>query len=367
MIRGSSATTIAILVIIAGTLPAFTCLGWIMQPLVIQMSEDPLAEDAATYVLSQLDNGKLAKTSNIKEIEQLVYNAHDTVFYVSHGLEEGIQVGKNIVEWNLLQSFAKQSSSDEHMALACYSGERDISNSKAWFGFTGLIDARIGADLLLAAYYSLEGEYEIFDHYRQNALQGILHKYILQTQQSIFLRPIEDYPPPTPPPPPDYDFYFEGIYWSSYNVDPNNEVYYDHPSYDYYYQTMGVGPANDFSIERTNMKVDHVSRAMVSFWKWGGVATIAEFLLVLGVALGVTFFGFVAGLLITALGILLAGLGLTVALLAEVFLQDETGSGWVFYKEASGVVWFKIGCLWWVIFTVAGAVLWPWSDAHYIR
>ena len=202
MIRGSSATTIAILVIIAGTLPAFTCLGWIMQPLVIQMSEDPLAEDAATYVLSQLDNGKLAKTSNIKEIEQLVYNAHDTVFYVSHGLEEGIQVGKNIVEWNLLQSFAKQSSSDEHMALACYSGERDISNSKAWFGFTGLIDARIGADLLLAAYYSLEGEYEIFDHYRQNALQGILHKYILQTQQSIFLRPIEDYPPPTPPPPP---------------------------------------------------------------------------------------------------------------------------------------------------------------------
>jgi hypothetical protein len=341
-----------------------------MQPIVVQLSDDATVTNTAGYVGSQIAGCLIISAFNIATLCAVVQNAYNTIFYVGHGSEDGVELGSSTLEWKYMQDYASNSPSKQHMVLACNSGERSIGNGKDWFGFPGLIDAQIGADLLLCLFYKNKGDYPNFATHRDRVMDGVIEKMVLGTQTPSYLRYIEGGGGGggSSSPPVDYDFAFAGIYWSSYSTNPGHEIWYDHPSYPHYYTALGVGPANSFTINAgLGVEADHFDRGTVNFWKAGGVATIVTFLYALGIGIAVTTFQFEVTAIVYVIALFLSLIGFTVAWIANTFFQDETGSGWTFYQVVNGILYFKIGCMWWLTCTGPLAGLPIPCDGHYIR
>ncbi|MGV9104022.1 MAG: hypothetical protein ACOC3C_07905, partial [Candidatus Thorarchaeota archaeon] len=196
------------------------------------------------------------------------------------------------------------------------------------------------------------------------AMSGFLRKFVLGFEEPEYLQVYDDGGGGGST---SYDFYYERIYWDAYSTNPDDEIFYDHPDYTHYYSSMGVGPADAFTLHPADVRANHIDRATVDFWKLGGLFTIAEFLFGLGVAIAMSVYGLAPGAIIGAIAAVLMAAAFSAAYIAEVYLEDETESGWVFYKEDYGGVMMKIDCLWWILLTEAGALPLPWTDGHYIR
>ncbi|TFH04898.1 MAG: hypothetical protein E4H14_13775 [Candidatus Thorarchaeota archaeon] len=343
----------AVVVVVAGTTPAFILFGKTLQPIVVQLSDDATVTKTAEYIGSQIEGSRIISAFNIATLCAVVENAYNTIFYVGHGFEDGVELGSTTLEWEYMQDYASNSPSKQHMVLACNSGERSIGNGKDWFGFPGLIDAQIGADLLLCVFHKDKGNYPDFATHRDRAMAGIAANMILGTQTPSYLS---------------YDFIFGSIYWSAYSINPSYEIWYDHPSYSYYYSALGVGPAVSFSLAPGHGVIaDHHSRLVVDIWKAGGVASIIEMLFALGVGIAVTTFQFEVTAVIYIIAGFIAACGFAIGIIANAFFQDETGSGWTFFEAIGGILYFKIGCMWWLTCTgpYAGLPLF-WIDGHYM-
>ncbi|MDF1538184.1 MAG: hypothetical protein P1Q69_04710 [Candidatus Thorarchaeota archaeon] len=280
-------------------------------------------------------------------------------------------MNKEVLDWNDFHLIVDTSASMEHIALACYSGDiMKTDAGKTWVGFPNKIDAQVGADFALAIYYNHQNDYESFDHFRLKGIAGFVEKMLLGVVEPNFLRMIYDDGGGGTGDPPTYDFYYSGIFWDAYNVDPSNTVYYDHPDYEKYYQTLGVGYNDAFTLDANlGVRADHIARDLVTFWKLGGLLALADFFYALGIAAAVSIIGIEVTPFLMAIAALLTGLGLTAAWLANVWLMDETGSGWVFYKHPSDVeLLIKIGCGWWLYTGNQGiGVGIVFDDGHYIR
>jgi len=283
-----------------------------------------------------------------------------------------------VLSWQAFSSRIEMTPGKD-IVLACNSAEINQYVSKgSVLSFGGAIDAILGGLIASFVLFSSPGMKRSIGTV-QAMFVSRLTDLFTDPAAPIFLHYTEGGSPPAPSPPPTYDFYYKGIYWDAYNIDPDNEVFYDHPDYTYYYKTMGVGPALDFTIDRTTkdsdgfpvgMTVNHISRATVEFWKAGGVATLIELVVALGVAAAAVSAGIsipIAGLIAAVL----AAMGFGVSLIASILLPDETGSGWVFYEfPGHRDMRMKIGCGWWIHIVSDGCagLAWPEPcDGHYIK
>jgi hypothetical protein len=203
-----------------------------------------------------------------------------------------------------------------------------------------------------------------------------MDKLILKTEKPSYLGEISGGGGSGPP---SYDFYYKGIFWSAYSTDPSNEIFYDHPCYEYYYD--GVGPANAFTINPNyGVTAWHYDRTSVDIWSGGGLVSIAAACYALGLAAAASIIGIEVTPFLLGVGAMLSALGLATGWIVDVYIKDETGSGWSFVKiinsgdtsdtSAQGG-FLKLGCMWWMRITdgYGNAVFtWVWnSDGHYIQ
>ncbi|MGM0687112.1 MAG: hypothetical protein ACQET3_09110, partial [Promethearchaeati archaeon] len=318
------------------------------------------------YLKNSLGRSHLIRADRRNEILTLVSRSLGPIFYVGHGSAKGMKIGEGVMDWSRLANAIEGSPSREHMVVACNSANMEVKdNSKSWIVFRGNIDARISADVVLALHFLRQDDTDKVRKHSNLAMSGYFRKFVLGSEEPAYLY--------IPGPggggggSTSYDFVYEGIYWDAYSTDPDDEIYYDHPDYTHYYSSMGVGPADAFSLHPDDVRADHIDRATVDFWKLGGLATIAEFLFGLGVAIAMTVYGLAPGATIAVIAAVLAAAAFSAAYIAETFLEDETDSGWVFYKEIVDGVKMKIGSLWWILVSTGAVVPLIWTDGRYIR
>ena len=370
---------VSAILVIAGTTPAFAMFGKNLEPLVVQLSDDPTVASTASYVRSQIEGCQVIQAFDVATLFAVVKSAYNTIFYVGHGSLDGVKLRSTTLEWQTLEDCARNSPSHQDMVLACYSGNPTLGSGKSWFGFNGQVDSQIGADLLLALYYGTRGNYRTYDMHRHLAWDGITEKMILKTEKPSYLGEIGGGGGGSGPP--SYDFCYKDIFWSAYSTDPSSEVYYDHPCYDYYYYFKGYGPANAFTIDPGyGVTAWHYDRASIEIWSGGGLISIAAACYSLGLLAAASIIGIEATPFLLGIGAMLTALGLAAGWIVSVFIKDETGSGWSFCKiinsgdtsdtSAQGG-FLKLGCLWWMRITDGyGNAVFTWvtsSDGHYIR
>ncbi|RLI47688.1 MAG: hypothetical protein DRO73_11325 [Candidatus Thorarchaeota archaeon] len=355
---------------------------------VVVMHHDSAVSTAVRTIVANGPNVEVVEYGSL-EYALTIHRVVRRVVWVSHGSEDGILAGSQVLSWQAFSSRIEMTPGKD-IVLACNSAEINQYVSKgSVLSFGGAIDAILGGLIASFVLFSSPGMRRSIGTVQARFVSRLTDLFT-DPAAPIFLHYTEGGSPPAPSPPPTYDFYYKGIYWDAYNIDPDNEVFYDHPDYTYYYKTMGVGPALGFTIDCSHpnynagdfgMKVDHVSRATVEFWKAGGVASLGEVLLgfvtsliALGIALGVITGGTslaIAAAIIGVVAAVFAIAGLTVTILASTILPDEKGAGWVFYELlGQGEMRMKIGCGWWLHIITDGCsgIAWPEPcDGHYIR
>jgi hypothetical protein len=124
----------------------------------------------------------------------------------------------------------------------------------------------------------------------------------------------------------------------------------------------------------------HYDRTSVDIWSGGGLVSIAAACYALGLAAAASIIGIEVTPFLLGVGAMLSALGLATGWIVDVYIKDETGSGWSFVKiinsgdtsdtSAQGG-FLKLGCMWWMRITdgYGNAVFtWVWnSDGHYIQ
>ncbi len=367
--KKEKALVVSILIMLVQITSSLYLMGYFMNPVVICISDDNLARDTAKYLSNSLDNCPVIETDDIHEINRITTHAFDTVFYVGHGTEKGIESKRNTIEWDAIGKTIIQSLSNEHMILACNSENLNVeSTTKTWITFPGLVDAKIASDITLALHFMKKGDSARSNAYGQLATIGYLTKVVLGVERQAFLGIVyDDGGGGTGS---DWDFYYRGVYFDSYDVNPSNEVYYDHPSYQTYYRLLGVGVPDSFTVgDGYDLKVNHIDRNSIILWKMGGLLGIAELLVALGIAAAASVWGIEASPIILAFAAILGIFGFTVAYIVESLIEDEMGGGWVFYKDidpGNGFV-CKLGMGWWFIVSELGGIIPFPCDGHYVR
>ncbi|MCF2138293.1 MAG: hypothetical protein K9W43_13760 [Candidatus Thorarchaeota archaeon] len=311
-----------------------------------------------------------------------IHRTAGRVVWVSHGSKDGILAGSQVLSWRAFSDMIEMTPGND-IVLACDSNEitQYVVRSSV-FSF-GMIDAILGGLITSLVLFSSMGTLGNIDsiYFKFTKRLTVLFN---DPSAPIFLHYIGGGSPP--PSPPTYDFYYKSMYWDAYNINPDDEVFYDHPDYTYYYHTMvGVGPSRDFTIDRTTkdkygtaiggMAAQHVSRDKVEFWKAGGMGPIIDAILTVGIALGLISAGTTLAVA-AAIASVFAAIGIGVSIIASVFLPDETGSGWIFHEiPERGVERIKIGRSWWIHLVYSGVgsspipvLAWPEPcDGHYIQ
>ncbi|MCF2137065.1 MAG: hypothetical protein K9W43_07435 [Candidatus Thorarchaeota archaeon] len=350
----------------------------VVSDVVVVMHHDSAVNTAVRTIVANDPHVQVMEYGSL-EYALAIHRVVRRVVWVSHGSDDGIVAGAQVLSWRAFSS-RTQMTPGKDIVLACDSGEiNQYVPTGAVLSFGGMIDAILGG--LIASFILSSSTSGTRGNIRtlQTRFMSRLTDLFTDPDAPILLHLTGGVSPPSPPP--TYDFIYKSIYWDAYNIDPDNEVFYDHPDYTYYYQTMGVGPSQDFTIDRTRhdpnggdygMKVDHVSRGTVEIWKAGGVASLAEVLLgfvasviALAIAFGVITAGTslaIAAAIIGVVAAVFAIAGLTVTILASTILPDEKGAGWVFY-ELLGIneMRMKIGCGWWLHIITDGCsgIVWP--------
>ncbi len=348
----------------------------VISDVVVVMHHDGAVNTAVRTITENVPDVRVVEYGSLEYV-LTVHRVFGKVVWVSHGSEAGILAGPLVLSWRAFSS-RTELTPGEDIVLACGSIEiTRYAERGSVLGF-GTVDAVLGA--LVTSYLLFSSAREpvtvvnILSQFRRRLID-----LFSDPDAPIFLHYVGGGSPPAPPST-TYDFYYKGIYWDAYSIDPDHEVFYDHPDYTYYYTTMGVGPAVDFTIDRTTrdssgiatggMQVNHVSRGTVEFWKNGGIVSLAG----LVVALGVEAAAVTAGISVPVAGLIAAVLalaGFTVAVVISPVLPDETDSGWVFYEILErNHMRMKIGCGWWIHMISDGSsgIAWPEPcDGHYIR
>ena len=328
----------------------------VVSDVVVVMHHDSAVSTAVRTITANVPDVRVVEYGS-PEYALMIHRVLGRVVWVSHGSDEGVLAGSHVLGWRALGDRVMMTPGKD-IVLACGSIviNRYVVGGSA-FGF-GMIDAILGG--LVTSYLLVSSTRDrVAAGSILSKSTGRLAVLLKDPAAPIFLHYTEgSSPPPIPSPPPTWDFYYKGIYWDSYNVDPDHEVIYDHPDYTYYYRTMNVGPSLDFTIDRltkdshdtilSGIRAAHISRDTVEFWKAGGVANIIEAIIALGIALGLFTSG-VSTVVATVIASIFGAIGVTVSVFVSVFLQDETGSGWVFFDQVRrGEFRMKVGKSWWI-------------------
>ncbi|MHA1781077.1 MAG: hypothetical protein ACTSYL_09490 [Candidatus Thorarchaeota archaeon] len=328
----------------------------VVSDVVVVMHHDSAVNTAVRTIVANDPHVQVIEYGSL-EYALAIHRVVRRVVWVSHGSDDGIVAGAQMLSWRAFSS-RTQMTPGKDIVLACDSGEiNQYVPTGAVLGFGGSIDAILGG--LIASFILSSSTSRTRGNIRtlQTRFMSRLTDLFTDPAAPIFLYYSQEggY---TQEGGASYDFSYMGIYWNAYNIDPDHEVFYDHPDYTYYYGKMGVGPSVDFTIDSTTkdyyghatggMLVNHVSRSVVNIWKLNGLAPIIQAILAIGVALGIFSAG-VAPAIAGLIGAALAAIGFINGYLVDNCLKDEKGAGWIFYKFLRrGEMRIKIGSSWWI-------------------
>lgn len=141
-------------------------------PLVLQLGNDDVTRDSAKQLSQEIDNARLFQVSSIFELGMINRKAIGQLFYVGHGSDEGLQIGANIVPWDIVKTVVEKTPAKEHYFAACFSNNIGEVEGKLVLGFPSTVDADVASLLIPMTYHYVHGDFNSLMQLTRRFLEG---------------------------------------------------------------------------------------------------------------------------------------------------------------------------------------------------